>query len=148
MKKKKVPSMVFNDGDYKYPHGLRVTDEDELDIKLKSGDWDTGPVDKLKNPIKKKKSADEKRAEILRLQEELDEEPEPEPGKKKDNPEPGRENTEKPEPMKKPTKEPGKKSLSQMTVPELLKVAEGITLKVDEDWTRTQLYNAIKKKKG
>ncbi len=54
MKRKRIPAIIFNDGDYKYPNGLKVTDEDELDIKLKSGDWNTGPVDRLKNPIKRK----------------------------------------------------------------------------------------------
>jgi hypothetical protein len=142
MKKKRIPAIIFNDGDYKYPSGLKVTDEDELDIKLKSGDWNTGPVDKLKNPIKKKKSADEKRAEIKRLQAELDKSDvdvvndDPDPPKKE------------PEPVKDKKTTPGKKPLSHMNITELMKEGNDIGLTINEDWTKTQLYTAIRKKKG
>ena len=49
MAKKRVPTIIFNDGAYKYPKGLRVVDEDELDTKFESGEWNTGPVDAAKN---------------------------------------------------------------------------------------------------
>lgn len=53
-KKNRVPAIIFNSTSHKYPKGLRVTDEDELDIKLKSGEWNTGPVDESKKPKKEK----------------------------------------------------------------------------------------------
>ena len=148
MKRKRIPAIIFNDGDYKYPNGLKVTDEDELDIKLKSGDWNTGPVDRLKNPIKKKKSADEKRAEIARLKAELEDSDDD-----TDIDEPGpakvvKETPPKPEPEKDEKTTPGKKPLSHMNITELMKEAKDIGLTINEDWTKTQLYQAIKNKKG
>lgn len=49
---KRVPSIIYNNSDYIYPNGLKVYDEQELDNKLANG-WDTGAVDKFKNPAKK-----------------------------------------------------------------------------------------------
>ena len=137
--KKRVPAIVFNDGDYKYPKGLRVIDEDDLDIKLKSGEWNTGPVDKKMNPVKQARTDSEKRVEIQRLLDELDEDSlDTDPLKI----EPGK-------PKKESAKtESDKKHLSHMNISELIVEAGNISLKVDEDWTKTQLYEAIKKKKG
>ena len=47
-KNNRVPAMVFNADEYAYPDGLRVETEDELDILIKSGEWNTGPVDAAK----------------------------------------------------------------------------------------------------
>lgn len=64
-KKKRIPSFIYNTENYIYPDGFLVTDEAELDDKLKNG-WDTGPVD---NPVKKetavKKVAPQSKAKPL-----------------------------------------------------------------------------------
>jgi hypothetical protein len=148
MARKKVPAIVFNNSNFIYPNGLRVNDEDELAEKLESGDWNTGPVDAKKGTgeAKAKKaelSDSEKRAEIARLNSELGKDDKTEdlgktdPGKAID---PGKPDTAKTDSTKKP--------LSHMNITELVAEAEVIKLTVDENWTKTELYNAIKKKKG
>lgn len=56
MRKSKAPCFLFNRNNYIYPNGLRVTDQDELDTKLKSGEWNTGPVDKKGEPTEEEKA--------------------------------------------------------------------------------------------
>ena len=47
--RKPVNVMMFDNKANKYPRGLRVTDPDELDEMMKSGKWNTGPVDAAKS---------------------------------------------------------------------------------------------------
>jgi len=141
VKKKKVPAILFNDTNFRYPKGMKVLSEDELDIRLKSGEWNTGPVDEKNSggveAIKTKElSQSEKRAEIARLQAELGEE----------------DTKEEPADPEKPKEEPvkvelTKKPLSHMNISELIGEADAIGMKVNEEWTKTQLYEAIKKRK-
>ena len=66
MKKKTVPCILFNESYCVYPRGRRVTDQDERDAMINSGEWNTGPVDAAKEaPAKKadpKKAASKKAA--------------------------------------------------------------------------------------
>lgn len=78
-KKKRVPAMVFNNGAYTYPKGLRIEDEAEYDEKLDSGKWLTGPGVPAGEPAKPKKKAlshmntEELVAEALEMGLEIDE---------------------------------------------------------------------------
>ena len=54
-KKKRVPAILFNNDAYTYPKGLRIEDEAELDEKLESGKWLTGPGVPTGEPDKPKK---------------------------------------------------------------------------------------------
>ena len=79
-KKKRVPAMLFNNDAYTYPKGLRIEDEAELDEKLESGKWLTGPgvpTGELAKPKKKPPShmnTEELVAEATELGIEIDEE--------------------------------------------------------------------------
>ena len=147
MAKKKIPAIIFNKTNYKYPKGLRVVDENELYEKLTSGDWDTGPVDKIR-PERKSKSREikilsneEKQALINKYSSELgvfeevdiiDDSKE----KMKNAP------PEQTEPAKKTQPE---KYLSHMNLSELFKKAGEFDIKINENWTRTELMNVIRK---
>jgi len=53
-KRSKVPCIMYNDTDCRYPKGKRIDDQDELDTMINSKDgWNTGPVDAAKAAPKK-----------------------------------------------------------------------------------------------
>ena len=129
-KKKRLPCILFNDGDYKYPNGLHITDADDRDIKLKSGEWNTGPVDNKGQEAPKREQPPKKMtvSELIEFAKSNGMEIVGDV----DGVKTGIEGT------------PKKKHLSHMNTAELVELAESLTITVDENWTKKELQDAIK----
>jgi len=131
MKNKLVPCILFNKTNFLYPRGLRVVTMSDRVTKLESGDWDTGPVDALRGPSPEKvdreaaldarEKAIEEREEaaandVPRLDDKVEEVP----------------------------VVSHRKSVINMTVPELTILAAEKNITIEDNWIRKDLLRAIK----
>lgn len=149
MTKKKIPAIIFNKTDYKYPKGLKITDEDELAEKLSSKEWNTGPVDKMrpkrkdKKPVEKVLTDKEKQDLINQYSHDLGLDVSTEVDLDTDKNDTTNDDKD---PVVDTTEKEGKKEkyLSHMNLPELIQKAMDIDLAIDENWNKTELMNAIR----